>query len=271
MTHLTQIAPERSLVTADDVLKSHFTLVSMPGAIECIAVDGAEGWTSPNPHPALSLMRWTTKDKAKAADALDEVLGKFRKMGRGLEWMTGPDCQEAGLTKLLKSRGFEDPPLYVAAMSKTLSVDEPEIDIEGTSTWKVPADNCDHMGRVMARGFNVPDEVGEIFHRAYLHSTDLQTSDVYAAAPKGSVEPAGAGYLSYIGDGPAVLLRASSTLTESRGQGLYKALVAHRLADAAKRGRTEAFVQAYSQGSRLCLTGMGFRTLGGLALHRWQP
>ena len=48
---------------------------------EPITLNGAEGWTSPNPHPALSLMRWTTTDAEVAAEALDQVVDRFRAEG----------------------------------------------------------------------------------------------------------------------------------------------------------------------------------------------
>ncbi|GFE64942.1 hypothetical protein [Litoreibacter roseus] len=256
-------------VSADDILESHFTLAARPGAIEPIVVDGAAGWTSPNPHPVLSLMRWTTIDPGTASLALDAVLARFRDAGQGFDWMTGP--KTAHLVPLLYERGFIAPPLDVAAMIRCVS---PDIDIsmpKDLRVWKVEDLQDDRISRVMARGFDVSGEVGAIFHEAYLTSSPLQTSDVYAVSADGDDAPVGVGYLSYIGDGPSVLLRVSSTLDEYRGRGIYKALVLRRLADAAKQGRTQAFVHAYSDGSQRVLSGLGFESAGSLQLHRWRP
>lgn len=258
-------------VTADDVLRAHFTLNSIDGQLECIELDGAEGWTSPNGHPALSLMRWTTTNKAKAEEALDTVLDQFRSTGRQLEWMTGPDCDDAGITPLLASRGFAADPLPVAAMSKRLFDGDIEVPSDNVKTWLADDSNTAALGKVMARGFSVPDEVGEIYHNAYLTPNALQRSTVYGANLPESDEPVAAGYLTYLNDSSNVLLRASSVVESARGNGVYKALVHHRLYDAAKAGYKEAFVHAYSKGSRECLTGLGFRTLGGLFLHSWKP
>ena len=115
--------------------------------------------------------------------------------------------------------------------------------------------------------FSVPDEVGEIYHHAYLSATTLQSSDVYAVKLKKSETIVGAGYLTYLGNSSNVLLRASSVLESARGNGAYKALVTQRLRDAAARGCNEAFVHAYTKESRECLIHLGFRTLGGLSLH----
>lgn len=95
MTLLAERTGDVSDTSAEEVLASHFTLVAEPDAIEPITLDGADGWTSPNPHPALSLMRWTTADPEVAATALDQVVDRFRAEGRGFDWMTGPRCAAA--------------------------------------------------------------------------------------------------------------------------------------------------------------------------------
>lgn len=271
MTLVKEHPGETSRVTAEEILASHFTLVPQPGAIEPIIVDGAEGWTSPNPHPALSLMRWTTTDQTTAAAALDELVTQFREQGRGFDWMTGPRCADNGLLPLLESRGFIGPPLTVAAMVKSIAPHAEDDLPEGMRIWKVEDPNDSIIWSIMARGFDVSDDVGAVFHHAYMTPSPLQRSDVYAAALDDSDTPVGVGYLSYIGDGPSVLLRVSSTLEASRGRGIYRALVVRRLVEAAQQGRTQAFVHAYSQGSQDCLSSLGFETAGTLQLHRWRP
>lgn len=269
--HDTSTSPAQDSVTVDEILRAHFTLTNIDGAIECIDLDGAEGWTSPNPHPALSLMRFKTVDQDTAAAALDTVLDRFGAEGRGLEWMAGPECYAAGFDTLLTARGFDPKPMQIAAMSMTLGDTPPANDKEQVDAFRVEGQDRDQMGRIMARGFSVPDEVGEIYHQAYLTPTNLQTTDVYAARVDGGDDIVGAGYLTYLGDSKNALLRASSVLETNRGKGAYKALVQQRLTDAAQQGCAEIFVHAYSKGSRECLTNLGFRTLGGMTLHSWSP
>lgn len=258
-------------VTAQEILESHFTLVSQPGAIEVFDIDGADGWTSPNAHPALSLARWATTDKEKAADALDQLVERFKKDGRGFDWMTGPRCAENDLVPLLKERGFIGPPLDIAAMAREISTEIEATPPDGVKVWKVEDPKDHRIWGIMANGFDVSDDVGEVFHNAYLNRTARQHSQVYAASLADNEEPVAVGYLSYIGDGPSVLLRVSTTHESSRGRGAYRALVTRRLLDAAKAGRTKAFVHAYSEGSRRGLGGLGFETVGILQLHRWRP
>ena len=259
----------RIAASADEVLASHFTLVSQPGAIETLEVEGAAGWTSSNPHPVLSLMRWTTSDKEVAAAALEEIIKRFRADQRGFDWMTGP--REENLTPLLYERGFLPPPLDVAAMAMEIPSDYHAPDPDGIRIAMVDDATDMRFSDIMSAGFDVTNEVGAIYHRAYMTPSPLQQSVLYGAWLDDTETPVGVGYLSYIGDGPAVLMRVSSTLTAFRGRGVYRALVQRRLAEAARQGRKLAFVHAYSETSQNALAEMGFKIVGELQLHRWRP
>ena len=256
--------------SARDVLESHFTLVGEPGALEIIDPPGVTGWTSPDPHPALSLMRWTTQDAALAETALDGVLDRFRAEQRGFDWMTGPD--EADLAPLLYERGFLSPALDVAAMARAIpsGYDAPATP-DGMRIEKVEDATDMRFSDVMSAGFDVAPEVGAVYHNAYMKASDRQRTELYAAFVDGSRDPAGVGYLSFIGAGPAVLLRVSCVDAAHRGRGIYHALVRHRLAEAARQGRSLAFVHAYSETSGRVLDDLGFANIGTLHLHRWRP
>lgn len=271
MTLLAERGSDTAEISAEEVLASHFTLVAEPDAIEPITLNGAEGWTSPNPHPALSLMRWTTTDAEVAAEALDQVVDRFRAEGRGFDWMTGPSCAEAGLISLLEERGFIPPPLQVAAMVKHIEPHQAPQDPDGVEIRMVDDLTDARIWGVMAKGFDIPDDVAGIFHNAYAIASDRQRTDIYAATVDGGDAPVAVGYLSYIGAGPSVLLRVSCTLEGNRGRGIYTGVVNRRLHDAAQQGRTQAFVHAYSDESRRCLEHLGFHSAGTLQLHRWRP
>ena len=271
MTMLDTRPKEETVASAQAVLESHFSLVSQPGAIDAFDVEGVDGWTSPNPHPALSIGRWTTDDPDTAAASLEEIVTRFREEGRGFDWMTGPRCAEHGLLPLLQSQGFINPPLMIAAMARSVASENDHAMPDGLNIWKVTDPSDSRIWDIMARGFDVPDDVAQVFHDAYLTQHEKQTSEVYAVSLDDDDTPVGVGYLSYIGDGPAVLMRVSSTLEEARGRGIYKALVLRRLQEAAKHGRTQAFVHAYSIGSQRCLEQLGFQNTGTLQLHRWRP
>lgn len=256
-------------VSAQEILESHFSLAHVPNEIKLFEIDGVQGWTSPNSHPVLSIGTWSTTDADIAAGALDKVLSMFRDAGRGFDWMTGPD--HAHLLPLLEERGFISPPLTIAAMARHLSAEDRADDPAGITTQKIDGVHDDKASLIMALGFDIPDDVGRLYHNAYVQRSDLQKTDVYTASVAGQAGPIGIGYQSYIGDGPLVLLRVAATLPGHRGLGVYRALIKRRLADAAAAGRTVAVVHAYSKGSQTALTELGFKTEGALTLHRWRP
>jgi len=256
-------------VSAQDILASHFSLSEIPREITPFDQPGVEGWTSANPHPVLSIGKWTTTDPQHAAEALDAVMQPLRAAGRGFDWMTGP--QDHGLLPLLEERGFLQPALSISAMVKQIAADETPDDPAGLTTQMIAGRRDDDVAQIMSEGFDIPEDVGRMYHNAYVTPSALQRTDVYTATVTGSDHPMAIAYQSYIGDGPLVLLRVAATLPEARGRGAYRALIRRRLADAALQGRTYAVVHAYSQGSQTALSDMGFATAGTLELHRWRP
>jgi GNAT superfamily N-acetyltransferase len=271
MTLTTKTEDHVPLASADTILASHFSLVSQPGAVDHIDVEGVDGWTSPHPHPVLSLMRWVTTDEAKAAAALDEILDRFREKGQGFDWMTGPTSVENNLLPILEDRGFITPPLQIAAMARQITPHDMPPDADGVHVRKLTDPKDSEAWKIMADGFDVPDDVGGIFHDAYMTPSHLQESDAFVADVHDSDTPVGVGYLSYIGDGPGVLMRVSATLEGFRGRGIYRSLVTRRLFEAAQRGRTQAYVHAYSKESQRGLRDLGFSNVGTLNLYRWRP
>ena len=256
-------------ISQEQILASHFTLSDVPNEIEVFEIEGVEGWKSLNPHPVLSIGKWKTCDPEIAKAGIDRILENFKAEGRGFDWMTGPD--DAALVPLLAERGFLAPALSVAAMVKKISLNERPEDSDGISTQIIKAQRNDPVSDIMAKGFDIPLDVARIYHNAYVQPSERQRTDVYVATKTGDEQPSGIGYLSYIGDGPMVLLRVAATLSESRGCGMYRSLIKRRLADAAEAGRQIAVVHAYSEASQSALTNLGFAKAGELQLHRWRP
>lgn len=257
------------LLTDADILASHFTLTRVPGEIEPFSIAGVQGWHSPNPHPVLSVAKWNTTDPDIAAAGLDQVLAMFRNAGRGFDWMTGP--QDEALLPLLAAQGFVAPALSIAAMVRPINLDDRPGDDAGIVTRMMKGTRNDALSTIMAQGFDIPQDVARIYHNAYVAPSDLQHTDVYVAARTGEDHASGVAYLSYIGDGPMVLLRVAATLPAARGSGMYRSLIRHRLADAAEAGRQVAVVHAYSLASQNILADMGFVRQCDLCLHRWRP
>jgi GNAT superfamily N-acetyltransferase len=85
----------------------------------------------------------------------------------------------------------------------------------------------------------------------------------YVIASVDGVPVANAGY-RYSSDGRCVYLTGAETVEAYRGRGVYKTLVAHRAATAARRGRTIAAILANSDTSAPILARHGFADDGEL-------
>jgi GNAT superfamily N-acetyltransferase len=78
-------------------------------------------------------------------------------------------------------------------------------------------------------------------------------------------------YLVYLPGSPVVLLGGAATLPESRGKGIYSALVKRRLDDARADGREAAVIQADRDTSAPICARLGFRELCSLEVLAWSP
>ena len=75
----------------------------------------------------------------------------------------------------------------------------------------------------------------------------------------------------YVPQQPIVALRLAATLKAYRGQGIYRSLIARRLADAHADGAKVAIMQAVRNTSAPICAKLGFRELCNLDVYEWHP
>ncbi len=248
----------------------HF--LTSPGSpnFQPLNLSGLQGWQAIHPYPSLSLVRWLTDDYNLAEDALSKVVEQFRRRGGGFEWITGPQCEAAGLTNLLKQYDFKyQQKIVVMALTlcnfKVTTEQDKQFHI-----WEVHNHVDPVPAQLLARGFSVQDDVAEAFHQLYTRPAQTHHTRVFLAAQTTSSEPVAVGYLSLFEQENTALLRVSCSLPEFRRTGLYRALVLRRIHEAMDDGRETLFVHAYSKASETCLLDLGFKQVAPLSLHRWE-
>ncbi len=192
------------------------------------------------------------------ADTVEPVLAEIRAFlharGRaGAEWELGESCTPADLVARLLALGLtwiEEEPVSIGMV------------LRGTPLWEPPPG-------VTARQVTSLAELvagREIQCQAFGDSRsidpdqarrDLETEGITGATFLAWVdgEPAAAAYAAYTSLG--VILFGGATLPEARGRGAYRALVAARAVEAAKRG-TPTLVTHAGQMSRPILERLGF-------------
>jgi GNAT superfamily N-acetyltransferase len=119
---------------------------------------------------------------------------------------------------------------------------------------------------MMALAYGLPLEVMRVFNEFLAAAAERIKSRGYFGYVAGNDKPVAWSYLAYLPDSPTVLLGGAATLEEHRGQGIYTALVARRLADARADGRTSAIIQADRRTSAPICAKLGFREICALEL-----
>lgn len=201
---------------------------------------------SPSPTQSVTSCVRTT------AAELDATIAAVRAMARengltGNVWQVGPSCRPEGLAGLLRERGFvpatRSP--YEPIMSVMVLTTEPP----AVESPRLEARLCRNLDeyvqavRVAMAAFNESEEDAAAWLAAapaFWASQDGVWRFTHIAFLDG--RPAGFGFASTSPAG--VLLGGSGVVPWARGQGVYRALLAARWAEAVKLGRPGLAVQA---------------------------
>lgn len=187
---------------------------------------------------------------AEAADAaIDAAIGEFRKHGIRFRWKVFPYMRPADLSARLAARGLVALPTI--AMARATAGFEGPTDPAITLA-RVDASNLDTFTPIFAAGFGMSPEPMAPLHRAMLALGDQYSS--WIASWNGT--PAAAA--TWTDTGSCAYLIGGVALPEFRGRGLYRALVATRLAEAAARGHDIAITHASADTSAPILARNGF-------------
>ena len=231
------------------------------GLSEDLAVKGVRGRVTDLSHPLANLCGDARFSEREADAMIEKVRQRYGDLAFG--WLTGPSTRPADLPSRLEAAGLQNVD-SIAGMALTdlalpIEVD-PKIRVREV-TWQQAVANSE----VMARAYGLPTEVMRLFNEIVALSSDRLKARPYVASLGDDTIVAWA-WLVYLPDSPTVLLGGAATLEEYRGQGMYTALVARRLADARADGRTAAVIQGDRRTSAPICAKLGFREICGLEI-----
>jgi hypothetical protein len=217
-----------------------------------------------SPSPTQSVTSCVRTTAAELDATIAEVRAVARENGlTGNVWQVGPSCEPAGLAEMLRARGFVpatrahyEPYWTVMVLtSAPPTVESPRIEARLCRN----LDEYVQVIRVAMEAFNESAEDTDAWLKAapsFWASQDGVWRFTHIAYLDG--KPAGFGFAS---SGPAgVLLGGSGVVPWARGQGVYRALLAARWAEAVRLDRPGLVVQAGAM-SRPILERCGFQTL----------
>jgi GNAT superfamily N-acetyltransferase len=238
LLHEVLVASRRAFVPMPDT-----RVIERPGWMQTI--------TPSMPECALNEVSLVVLSPAEADAVIDETLASYRELGVPFRWSVGPDSAPDDLAARLEARGLE-PELVWGVARPIEGFDEappPRVTVE-----PVDEGNLHEYNDVSARGWETDPAPLLAFHRRIL-AVARERVPMHLARLDG--EPAGTAAM--------VLLPRSAYLVgaavppEHRGRGLYRALIASRLHEAARHGCSLATSHASSGTSHPILSRLGFR------------
>ena len=238
------------------------------GLSEDLGVKGVRGRVTDLSHPLANMVGMANIAPEDVAPILKMVRNRFSGGRKAYGWVTGPLTRPRDLGERLVASGLkkidELAGMVLTDLTVPIAVD-PKIEVREGSLHEAQA-----ASEMMGRAYDMPEEVARFFN-VLLAMTDSKVKNRgYFAYVDGGTEPVGWSYLVYLPDSPIVLLGGAATLPEHRGRGIYRALVAKRLADAHADGRSAAVIQAVRSTSAPLAAKMGFREVCGLDFYVWE-
>ena len=247
---------------------SYFFVPDLPGRLERLEISDMRGWRTTLSHRTSNVVGWTDGARSDPRESVRRVRDMFDRRCASFTWLVGPAGRRAGVVDCLRADGLTKTDEFAAMAIHGLEIggsDPSDVvvrEVEDASD-PSPAD-------ALARAFEVPLEVGQLYHDAYTLVPAHHRTRVFLAALRGQPGPAAIGYLSYLPQYGAVLLRAAGTLQTYRRHGLYCSLVRRRLQAAREDGFEVAFVHAGRASARVC-AALGFEARFGVDVYSWQP
>ena len=250
----------------DAIESSLFVYSPIPGLSTALGVKGMQGRVTALSHPLANLVGMARLADDAANSTIDAVKAHFSKERKAFGWVTGPLSRPRDLGRRLGAAGLQ-PIAHLAGMSAPVDLlVKANADIE---IREVSPEEQSRETDMMGRAYGMPPDVAELFVRMVSESPGVKSRGYFAYA--GGPSPVAWSYLVYLPDSPIVLLGGAATLAESRGKGIYSALVKRRLEDARRDGREAAVIQADRDTSAPICARLGFRELCSLEVYAWSP
>jgi GNAT superfamily N-acetyltransferase len=241
---------------------------AVSGLSEDLGVRGVRGRVTDLSHPLANLVGMADLAPEDVPATLKMVRNRYSGGRKAYGWVTGPLTRPLDLGERLVASGLKKADEMAGMVLTNLAVPidvDPSVEIREATLHEAQAASA-----MMARAYDMPEEVARFFN-VLLAMTDKQVPNSgYFAYVDGGADPVGWSYLMYLPDSPIVLLGGAATLPEHRGRGIYRALVAKRLADARAAGREAAVIQAVRSTSAPICAKLGFREVCALEFYAWE-
>lgn len=238
----------------------------VPGLTEAIGVPGLQGRATKLSHPLANLVGGARLSEGNADATIAKVKQRFAAEKLAFGWVTGPGDTPPDLERRLTVADLH-PIAHLAGMAAPVGLSVPSNDV--VRVREVTPGEAGRETEMMGRAYGMPSEIVDLFNRLLVAAPTIRSRSYFAYL--GDDRPIAWSYLVYLPNSKIVLLGGAATLPESRGRGVYSALVRQRLADARADGREAAVIQADRDTSAPICAKLGFRELCSMDVFAWMP
>jgi GNAT superfamily N-acetyltransferase len=223
------------------------------------SASGDAGWSE---------ISWSNLDEESADRVIAEQIRHFSSTGTGFVWRAYEGDRPDDLRTRLVRAGFTPDgtsELMIArALDMARTVELPD------DVVLVSANDPDGISTFIAVHERVFEHDQSSLHRTLLFQQRLDPpwNEILIAMAGG--EPVASARVQFVPDTDFAGLWGGSTLSQWRGKGLFRAMVARRAQIAIDRGYTYLFVVASNQ-SRPILERLSFVSFGSVATYGWLP
>ncbi len=238
-----------------------FLAPELPGTIEKVKLTGVRGVATRLPDPAANVAGLTAEGRDDPAAAVGRARELFTRRGLGVTWVAGPGGAQASLDEALEAAGFART-VDLAGMVTT----DLDLPVSNPAVWteEVRAGRLNRALALAASAPGSPPARAELIRESLRAGSGALETRAYLAYLRNgtSLAPVASAFMTFLPDRPVAFLHTASTLPEHRRRGVYRSLVARRLADAREAGMEAAVVHAVRSTSAPICARFGFRELG---------
>lgn len=243
---------------------SVFEFPELPGRWEAPNFSGVRGHATPqSSHPLGNLVGVSTLTEKDADSVIAQVQDFFAKRRHMAGWWVNPSSTPGDLVTRLEAAGFSK---AIEQAGQVLTDMGREIKVNPAVTVRqATREDRDDLIRLYTTAYPLPEELVTVLTDVML----LAGGSHYLAFLEGVEGPISAASMCPFRKSTVAVMQGAATLSECRGNGVYTALMAKRLADARALGMEAAILQADRETSARTCAHLGFEEVCSIDVYVW--
>ena len=256
-------ASEKSILHALE--NSMFMFPEMPGHWDLPTFPGLRAHATPEvSHLFGNMVGVSTLTQENVDSVIAQVQEFFAKRGHMVGWWLNPSSTPVDLVSRLETAGFsrviEQAGLVLTDMQRDIRCN-PLVTVR-----KATIADRENLIRLYTVAYPIPEKLAAIYCDLLWR---IESANHYLAFLDGVEQPVSVSSMFSPPNSTIAVMQGAATLTEHRGQGIYTAMMAKRLADARAMGKDTAVLQGDRKTSAPICVKLGFKDVCSIDYYVW--